>query len=155
MNAGGQSHCCPTGNERPPKPRWFSSTRLRSAARDRGGEYAQAVARALPHASRVADLWHLMKNASRAFFDAVRKSMRQVRTAIGTAIVNPKLLTAVRWLRYARMSAARRGKCRYSRVRQRGGPSRKSCAEAGMAESWSAVSFVASRPTSSGSGKPL
>lgn len=29
--------------------------------------------------------WHLMENASRAFLDAVRKSTRQVRTAVGTA----------------------------------------------------------------------
>ena len=69
-------------------------------ARDRGGGYAQAVARALPHANQVADRWHLMENASHAFLDAVRKSMRQVRTAIGTATVNPKLLTAAERLQY-------------------------------------------------------
>lgn len=38
--------------------------------------------------------WHLMENASHAFLDAVRKSMRQVRVATGTATKNPKLLTA-------------------------------------------------------------
>ncbi|KSV71968.1 hypothetical protein N182_29865 [Sinorhizobium sp. GL2] len=69
-------------------------------ARDRGGGYAQAVARALPHADQVADRWHLMENASHAFLDAVRKSMRQVRMAIGTATVNPKLLTAAERLQY-------------------------------------------------------
>lgn len=69
-------------------------------ARDRGGGYAQAVARALPHANQVADRWHLMENASHAFLDAVRKSMRQVRMAIGTATVNPKLLTAAERLQY-------------------------------------------------------
>ena len=36
-------------------------------ARDRGGGYGDAVARALPHATQVADRWHLMENASRAF----------------------------------------------------------------------------------------
>jgi len=69
-------------------------------ARDRGGGYAKAVARALPHADQVADRWHLMENASHAFLDAVRKSMRQVRMAIGTATVNPKLLTAAERLQY-------------------------------------------------------
>ncbi len=48
-------------------------------ARDRGGGYALAAAKALPHATQVADRWHLMENASHAFLDAVRKSMRQVR----------------------------------------------------------------------------
>lgn len=41
-----------------------------------------------------------MENASQAFLDAVRKSMRQVRVAIGTATVNPKLLTAAERLQY-------------------------------------------------------
>jgi transposase len=52
------------------------------------------VARALPQAVQVADRWHLMENASRAFLDAVRKSMRQIRSAIGATVVNPALLTA-------------------------------------------------------------
>lgn len=69
-------------------------------ARDRGGGYAQAAAQALPHAEQVADRWHLMENASHAFLDAVRKSMRQVRIAIGTATINPKLLTAAERLQY-------------------------------------------------------
>ena len=63
-------------------------------ARDRGGGYALAVAKALPHATQVADRWHLMENASHAFLDAVRKSMRQVRVAVGAATINPALLTA-------------------------------------------------------------
>jgi transposase len=41
-----------------------------------------------------------MENASRAFLDAVRKSMRQVRSAIGTATVNPSLLTASERIQY-------------------------------------------------------
>jgi transposase len=35
-----------------------------------------------------------MENASQAFLDAVRKSMRQVRVAVGSAAINPDLLTA-------------------------------------------------------------
>jgi transposase len=41
-----------------------------------------------------------MENASRAFLDAVRKSMRQIRTVIGATTINPKLLTAAERLQY-------------------------------------------------------
>jgi hypothetical protein len=69
-------------------------------ARDRGGSYTLAAAKALPHAAQVADRWHLMENASHAFLDAVRKSMRHVRTAIGAATVNPDLLTSAERIQY-------------------------------------------------------
>jgi transposase len=69
-------------------------------ARDRGGGYGEAVTRALPQATQVADRWHLMENASRAFLDAVRKTMRQIRTAIGATTINPELLTAAERLQY-------------------------------------------------------
>ena len=39
-------------------------------------------------------IWHLMENASRAFLDAVRTSMRQIRGVLGATTVDPKLLTA-------------------------------------------------------------
>ena len=41
-----------------------------------------------------------MENASHAFLDAVRKSMRQIRSAIGAAIIDPDLLTAAERLQY-------------------------------------------------------
>jgi transposase len=69
-------------------------------ARDRGGGYGEAVTRALPQATQVADRWHLMENASRAFLDAVRKTMRQIRAAIGATTINPELLTAAERLQY-------------------------------------------------------
>jgi Transposase len=59
-----------------------------------------AVQNALPNATQVADRWHLMENASHAFLDAVRKSMRQIRAAIGAAKIDPNLLTAAEKLQY-------------------------------------------------------
>jgi transposase len=69
-------------------------------SRDRGGGYGEAVARALPHATQVADRWHLMENASVAFLEAVRLSMRAVRNTLGAATINPALLTAAERLQY-------------------------------------------------------
>jgi transposase len=73
---------------------------LAAIARDRGGGYGEAATKALPHAVQVADRWHLMENASRAFLDAVRKSMRQIRTVIGATTIDPKLLTAAERIQY-------------------------------------------------------
>lgn len=69
-------------------------------ARDRGGGYALAATKALPHATQVADRWHLMQNASQAFLDAVRKSMRHVRAVVGSATIKPDLLTAAERIQY-------------------------------------------------------
>src|SRR3954466_9987691 len=69
-------------------------------ARDRGGGYALAATKALPHATQVADRWHLMENASHAFLDAVRKSMRQVRRLLGAASIKPALLTKAEHIQY-------------------------------------------------------
>jgi hypothetical protein len=41
-----------------------------------------------------------MENASHAFLDAVRKSMRPVRAAVGSATINPDLLTAAERIQY-------------------------------------------------------
>ena len=41
-----------------------------------------------------------MENASAALLDAVRKSMRSIRSAIGAMIINPELLTCAENLRY-------------------------------------------------------
>jgi transposase len=69
-------------------------------ARDRGRGYGEAAAKALPHATQVADRWHLMENASRAFLDAVRKSMRRIRRVLGTASIKPGLLTKAERIQY-------------------------------------------------------
>ncbi len=59
-------------------------------SRDRGGGYGEAAARALPDAVQVADRWHLLENASAAFLDAVRRSMRAIRSALGAATLDPR-----------------------------------------------------------------
>src|SRR6266704_1794302 len=71
-----------------------SATAVSSAiSRDRGGGYGQAATRAAPQAVQVADRWHLMENASAAFLEAVRRSMRPIRLALGSTIIDPTLLT--------------------------------------------------------------
>ena len=69
-------------------------------SRNRGSGYGEAVARALPSAIQVADRWHLMENASATFGDAVRLSMRAVRSALGAATIDPTLLTAAERLQH-------------------------------------------------------
>ena len=76
------------------------SSRDAPSCRDRGGGSGAAATRALPHAIQVADRWHLIENASAAFLEAVRKSMRLIRSAIGAAAINPELLTCAENLRY-------------------------------------------------------
>jgi len=80
---------------------WLTSQpQISIVARDRGGGYALAVAKALPHAVQVADRWHLMENASQAFLAAVRSSMRQIRSVVGAMTINPDLLTAAERIQY-------------------------------------------------------
>jgi transposase len=81
--------------------RWLADhPTIEVVSRDRGGGYGEAAARALPDAVQVADRWHLMENASAAFLEAVRKSMRAIRTALGATTVDPALLTAAEKLQY-------------------------------------------------------
>ncbi len=111
---------------------WFAAhPTIAIIARDRGGGHGEAAAKALPHAVQVADRWHLMENASRTFLDAVRKSMRQIRTVIGATTINPKLLTAAERLHEA-ISAARRP----MHCRRMAYPSSRSCARLATAGRW-------------------
>ena len=73
---------------------WLSRhPEVRIISRDRGGGYGQAATRAAPQAVQVADRWHLMENASAAFLEAVRRSMRPIRMALGSTTIDPALLT--------------------------------------------------------------
>jgi transposase len=73
---------------------------IRIVSRDRGGGYGEAAAKALPGAVQVADRWHLMENASSAFLEAVRRSMRLIRASVGATTINPELLTCAERLQY-------------------------------------------------------
>lgn len=73
---------------------------IRVLSRDRGAGYGEAGAQALPDALQVADRWHLIENASAAFLDVVRKSMRAIRGTIGATTISPRLLTAAERLQY-------------------------------------------------------
>lgn len=69
-------------------------------SRDRGGGYAQAVTRALPEATQVADRWHLMENASRAFLGAVQHSTKAIRRALAAGSVDPAPPTSAERLQH-------------------------------------------------------
>jgi transposase len=75
---------------------WLSAhAGIMVVARDRGGTYARAATKALPNAVQVADRWHLMANASAAFLEAVRRSMKLLRDALGVGTIDPDRLTSV------------------------------------------------------------
>lgn len=73
---------------------------IKVVARDRNGGYRGAVARALPQARQVADLWHPLENVSAAFLAAVQRNMPAIRMAIGAQTLDPKFLTAAEKLQY-------------------------------------------------------
>ena len=74
--------------------------RIAIVAGDRGGGYGQAVTRVRPEALQVADRWHLMENASAAFLDVVRRMMTAIRRIVGTAVIDPALLTRAERIQY-------------------------------------------------------
>ncbi len=80
---------------------WLSAhPTIRTVVRDRAAAYGEAITRALLSATQVADRWHLMENASSAFLDAVRASMRRIRSIAGARKIDRKLLSAAERLQY-------------------------------------------------------
>ena len=101
------------------------------------GGYREAAAKALPHAVQVADRWHLMENASRAFLDAVRKSMRQIRSVIGATTIDPELLTAAERIQYEGYpTPGRDQRFDLGSVEEAEWRSSRSCARLATAGSW-------------------
>jgi transposase len=79
---------------------WSNIRRLPSSLATAAADTVKLPRRHSPTPPQVADRWHLMENASRAFLDAVRKSTRQIRMAIGATTINPDLLTAAERLQH-------------------------------------------------------
>ena len=61
-------------------------------SRDRGAGYGRAVSKGAPQAVQVADRWLLMENASAAFLEAIRRSMKAIRQVLGSTVIEPALL---------------------------------------------------------------
>ena len=74
---------------------WLAAhSEIAVVSRDRGVGYGRAASRGAPQAIQVADRWHLMENATAAFLDTVRRSMRAIRQVLGATVIDPALLTS-------------------------------------------------------------
>lgn len=90
-------------------------------SRDRGGSFAEGATRGAPHATQVADRFHLLKNLVEAFQQTLSREHKALRAAAETAIGAP-LLSSTRPLtapeRHARATAHARRQERYETVRR-------------------------------------
>jgi transposase len=133
---------------------WLQDHRsIVTIAQDRGGGYGEAAAKALPHATQVADRWHLMENASGAFLDPVRKSMRQIRSVIGATVIDPELLTAAERIQYEGYLRREETNTTILALIKQGMSISGSFGRPGIAANWSDKLSAASRRMSSVCGK--
>jgi transposase len=90
-------------------------------SRDRGGSFAEGATRGAPHATQVADRFHLLKNLVEAFQQTLSREHKALRVAAETALGAP-LLSSTRPLtapeRHARATAQARRQERYKTVRR-------------------------------------
>ncbi len=122
-------------------------------SRDRGGGYGSAVARALPGARQVADRWHLLENASRAFVDAVRKSLGDIRRALTKNEISSALLTAAERVQYEGFLRRQKTNAAVQALAAEGAAIKASSGVPAAAARWCAASFGASARTSSASAR--
>ncbi len=119
-------------------------------ARDRGGGYGEAVARALPAVQQVADRWHLMENASRAFLDAVRGALHRIRSVMGATTLDPALLSSAERLQVDGWARRRQTNDTVIAMRDDGRSIKEIARAAGLARERSDGSSAANGTTSSG-----
>ena len=117
---------------------------LQGLSRDRGGGYGAAIAKALPDADQVADRWHVMEHSSRAFLDAVCKSMCQIKQAVGSNVVDLTLLTHAQRLQYEGHLRRQETNEAIWELKKKGTSSRQIVRQTGPAASWFARFCVAS-----------
>ena len=102
--------------------RWLrehSGTEIMS--RDRGGIYAEATRRAIPHAVQAADRWHLLRNLSEALRHALAPHHRLFSQAVRAGRIDPapKTLASVPpWSERERQNQQANGRRRYERWKQ-------------------------------------
>jgi len=122
-------------------------------SRDRGGGYGQAATKAAPQAVQIADRWHLMENASAAFLDAVRRSMRPIRQVLGSTVTDPSRSPAPSASSMTAIFGDRRATRRSNIWPTQAPRSRKSPAEQVTAASSFAACCAVRMATCSGAGK--
>lgn len=98
----------------------------------------------------MADRWHLMENSSCAFLDAVGKSIRQIRQAVGSDVIGPKLLTYAERLQYEGSCVGRRRMRRSANYQRREPLFARLSAKPVIAESSFAMFCAVSASTCSG-----
>jgi Transposase len=126
---------------------------IRIVACDRGAGYGHAVTHACPEANQVADRWHLMENATAAFLQAVRQSMRLIRRALATSTVDPDLLTSAQRLQFEGFLRREADNAVIQRAARAGMSIKEIVRRTGHSRKVVRGSFAVAKPTYSGFGR--